>query len=262
MTAAASAARSARGTRSAHVVRWAVAALSVTTVVGTGGIAVAGALPGPMQTVVADISRALPVPFHIPYPTVGSAGVTTGEAADRRGPEDAGALVDEYEPIGVEADGPESSPGPQSAVPDDSSETEHDPGQEDMDRDRCGLRDVENARSELDAQEAETVRDHIRQVCDPDFADPPRFTLGDGAEDADQSSKADRHGNEGDGDRRDRDRDRSGRHEGDGTDHGSSGSEGSDETEDNWRDEQEDRHEDDEDGHDRSSNGEWRDGHD
>jgi hypothetical protein len=44
--------------------------VSLTTVFGTGGIAVAGGFPPPIQEFVADAARALPIPLSIPYPKV------------------------------------------------------------------------------------------------------------------------------------------------------------------------------------------------
>jgi hypothetical protein len=48
--------------------RWIAAATAMVTVLGTGGVAMAGALPDPIQTAVADVARVLPLPVSVPYP--------------------------------------------------------------------------------------------------------------------------------------------------------------------------------------------------
>ena len=51
--------------------RWIAAAAAMVTVLGTGGVAMAGALPDPIQTAVADVARVLPLPVSVPYPDTG-----------------------------------------------------------------------------------------------------------------------------------------------------------------------------------------------
>lgn len=79
VTTAAMAARSAHTARRARAVRLAVMAAILGTVLGTGGVALAGGLPAPIQDVVADVARALPVPIPVPYPE-GAVGVASDGA--------------------------------------------------------------------------------------------------------------------------------------------------------------------------------------
>ncbi|HSJ84902.1 MAG TPA: hypothetical protein VLA91_13925 [Acidimicrobiia bacterium] len=69
VTAAAAIVSSERSATSSRVVRLAAAALISLTGLGTGGVAMAGGLPAPIQEVAADVARAMPLPISIPYPT-------------------------------------------------------------------------------------------------------------------------------------------------------------------------------------------------
>jgi hypothetical protein len=51
-----------------RTLRWVAAVTAVVTALGTGGVAMAGALPDPVQTAVADVARVLPLPIAVPYP--------------------------------------------------------------------------------------------------------------------------------------------------------------------------------------------------
>lgn len=52
------------------VPRWATVAAALAAVVGTTGVAFAGNLPAPIQSVVSDVAEVLPVPVKIPHPAV------------------------------------------------------------------------------------------------------------------------------------------------------------------------------------------------
>lgn len=259
--AAAFAARSARSARRAHVTRWAAAVMAFATVFGTGGIAVAGGLPASLQAVVADVARALPVPFHVPYPTIPTESVA-GEGSDDagRGPEDAEVEVAPREVIDTRV---APAPRPETlATGSDVGTTELDPTRDkDGDRARCDLEDLVDDWDRLDADQVRDLRDQIRQACGFDLVDPPGWAQGLLTDDQDRDDdRRKRDDDPWDEERRagDRDRDETGGRDGD---FGSSESEGSGETSESASDEQEERH-DDEDDDDRSSDDEWRDRHD
>jgi len=65
---AAAAARARALARGPRTMRWVATATALVTVLGTGGVALAGGLPDPIQTAVADVARVLPLPLDIPYP--------------------------------------------------------------------------------------------------------------------------------------------------------------------------------------------------
>jgi hypothetical protein len=272
--AAAAAARSARNAVRSHVTRWAVAALAFTTLFGTGGIAVAGGLPAPLQVVVADVARALPVPFHVPYPHVPTQGLTANVAdhADQV-PEEVEVETAPEEVINA------TSPRPETSA--DESEVDAidpDPTRDgDDDRARCDLEHLVEDRDRFDAQEVRERRDQIRQVCSSELVDPPGWAQGSLTAEERDGDRRDR--NEDRRDDQDRDGDAWGRDEdwreeerGEGDrdrddkggygDFGSSESEDSDEASQNASDEEEERHDDEDDGDDRSSDDEWRDRHD
>jgi hypothetical protein len=73
---------------------------------GTGGVALAGGLPAPLQEVAADAARAMPFPIAVPYP--GSTDPSPPNPEMRRRPEDGEVetRIDvETIEIGVEASG-------------------------------------------------------------------------------------------------------------------------------------------------------------
>lgn len=69
VTAAAAIVNSERRASSSRAVRLGAAALISLIGLGTGGVAMAGGLPAPIQEVAADVARAMPLPISIPYPT-------------------------------------------------------------------------------------------------------------------------------------------------------------------------------------------------
>lgn len=72
IAAAAAVARSAARRWHPIGTRWAAAITAMVTLLGTGGVALAGGLPDQFQVVVADTARALPFPLSVPYPTTSS----------------------------------------------------------------------------------------------------------------------------------------------------------------------------------------------
>jgi hypothetical protein len=185
VVAAASAARAARASRRAGAIGWA-AAVTVVTVLGTGGIAAAGGLPAPLQVVVADMARALPVPIHVPYPMVGAPDARTAEPVeDLLRPEDGDVEVEPYEPSSRS----EPAPSPDPIVVEDDLGIDVRGEREEIGR--CDLGDRWEDRDDLDEAELDEIRDRIRNVCGLEFVDPPRFTEGDELDDADDSEHRD-----------------------------------------------------------------------
>jgi hypothetical protein len=90
VAAAAAAAMSSRRVGSGRALRLAVAVLISTVGLGTGGVALAGGLPAPLQEMAADVARVLPLPISVPYPepTVVSPG-SDGPGEAQRRPQDA-----------------------------------------------------------------------------------------------------------------------------------------------------------------------------
>jgi hypothetical protein len=235
--------------------------VALTTVFGTGGIAVAGGLPAPLQTVVADVARALPVPFHVPYPKISTEGVSAVVANHPdRGPDDAEVEVGPHEVIDTSV-----SPVPRPEMPATGSDLggpHPDPTRDkDDDRARCDLEELVADRDRLDADEVRELRDQIQEVCGFDLVDPPGWAEGFLTDDRDRDDRRDRDDDRRDEERRDGDRgrDETGGRDGD---FGSSESEDSGEASGDGSDEQEERHHDEDDGDDRSSDDEWRDRHD
>lgn len=124
------AAATARGLVSgSRTFRWVAAATAMVTVLGTGGVAMAGGLPDPIQTAVADVARVLPLPIAVPYPHVrlsDPAPVDHPEVGTWTQPVLAEAMADEPEDSGeapvVAAAGETSSEQPQLAVADRSDQ--------------------------------------------------------------------------------------------------------------------------------------------
>ncbi len=229
--------------------------LAATTVFGSGGIAVAGGLPASLQAVVADVARALPVPFHVPYPKISPQRVTAGVANDAvLGPEDAefevvpNQRIDTSVPSPPEADTSANESEVDAIDPDPPRDKDADPG-------RCGLEELVDGRDQLDADEVRELRDQIREVCGFDLVNPPGWARGLLSDDQDRDDGEGRRDDDRGGSEDDR------RDERDGA-FGSSESEDSDEKSDNASDEEEERHDDEDDADDRSSDDEWRDRHD
>jgi hypothetical protein len=254
--------RSERRSARTRSIRWAAVAVTAATVFGTGGIAVAGGLAAPIQAVVADMARALPLPFDIPYPTVtdlaqepsaSRLSQVNSEVAGERSTEASGHLS----PAPVPS-------APTAPVPADTPGTRGDQrAGEDQERDGCDLGELWDEDEVLDAADMEELRAEIQATCGFDLLDPPGWARDDLAhltgayptEDGrDDDAGRDREDEDRDDDRdRDdsRDRDRAS---------DSPGGDRSGETDDNESDEQEERHEDDEDdAGSRSSDDEWRD---
>ena len=254
--------RSERRSARTRSIRWAAVAVTAATVFGTGGIAIAGGLAAPIQAVVADMARALPVPFDIPYPTVtdleqGSPGTRLSQINSEVGGEAFTEAIAHPSPAPL----PSASTAP---VVDDTSGTRGDPrAGSDPGPDGCDLGDLWDDDVVLGSDELEELRAEIQEACGFDLLDPPRWARddlvdligGDPTRDGrDNDPGRDRDEGDWDDDRdRDdsRDRDRAS---------DSPGGDRSGETDDNESDEQEERHEDDEEGSEsRSSDDEWRD---
>jgi hypothetical protein len=252
--------RSERRSARNRSIRWAAAVVTAATVFGTGGIAVAGGLAAPIQSVVADMARALPVPFDIPYPTVTdleqeSPGSRLSQVNSEVAGEGSTGAISHSSPAPLPS-------APTAPVPDDTPGTRGDQGAEsDPERDRCDLGELWDDDEVRDADEMEQLRAEIQAACGFDLLDPPGWarddlaylTGADPTEDGRDDAGRDREDEDRDDrdrdDRRDRDR--------------ASDSPGEDrrgESDDNESDEQEERHEDDEDdAGSGSSDDEWRD---
>jgi hypothetical protein len=236
-------------------------AVTAATVFGTGGIAIAGGLAAPIQAVVADMARALPVPFDIPYPTVTdleqeSPGNRLSQINSEVGGEGSTEAIGHPSPAPL----PSASTAP---VLDDTSGTRGDPRAEDPGRDGCDLGELWDDDEVLSADEMEELRAEIQAVCGFDLLDPPRWARDDLAALIGGDPTRDGRDNDAGRDREDEDRDDD-RDRDDSRDRDrasdSPGGDGSGETDDNESDEQEERHEDDEDdAESRSSDDEWRD---
>ncbi|MGH8914671.1 MAG: hypothetical protein ACRDZM_09175 [Acidimicrobiia bacterium] len=264
--ASASAARSASRAARSHAIRWVAAAVAVTTVFGTGGIAAAGGLPGPLQTVVADAARSLPVPVRIPYPDVAALDTAApGSTHADRAPGDGEINVEPIQLGQAETAAEAKAPAPveqaeMGSHPDVERDRDH---HEDHDR-SCEPGDLgETGQGQIEGEELVELREEIHHRCDPGFVDPPGFLRGSSDDprrgeaedrergrDHDDRETGDRHEEEWQGD------------EGDDADFGSSDGEQADESSDNESDEQEERHDDEDDGQDRSSTDAWPDRHD
>ena len=255
--------RSERRSARTRSIRWAAVAVTAATVFGTGGIAVAGGLAAPIQAVVADMARALPVPFDIPYPTVTDLEPESpGNRLSQVNREVAGE--GSTEAIGHSSPAPLPST-PTAPVPDDTPGTRGDQtAGEDQERDGCDLGELWDDAEVRDAGDMEQLRAEIQAACGFDLLDPPGWarddlaylTGADPTEDGrDDDAGRDREDEDRDDDRDlddSRDRDRASV---------APGGDPSGETVDNESNEQEERHEDEDedDAGSRSSNDEWRD---
>lgn len=110
VTGAARLALSARVVRRGRLRRSSLVAISLSTVLGTTGVAVAGSLPAPVQGAVADVARLLPIPLPVPYPVTPTTArpapaVTPDPAA---GPSTSQDVPDEVPPIQADRDGADS----------------------------------------------------------------------------------------------------------------------------------------------------------
>lgn len=85
---AAATARTASVSGRGHMWRTVLVALCVCSVLSTSGVAIAGRLPGPLQLMVADAARLLPVPVPIPYPDDPSSDLPISVAASDTGATD------------------------------------------------------------------------------------------------------------------------------------------------------------------------------
>jgi hypothetical protein len=203
--AAAATARTARAARRAERLRLGAAAAAVVMLLGTGGVTAAGALPAPLQAVVADVARAMPVPIRVPYPTlVTQTRVDARSEADLPDPREGEQVVEPYEPITrTTIAGPAEQPIP----PGEGDDFERDgEDREERDGDRCDIADRVDGRRHSDDEE---VRALIREECDVDFVDPPRFDESERDEGSQRDrDRDDEHGaDDGDGDDEERDSD-------------------------------------------------------
>jgi len=249
--------------RHSRLTRWAAAVVAITTLFGTGGIAVAGGLPRPIQSVVADMARALPIPIEVPYPTEVDRPLVTGKAAARdRNPEDAEVEIDSYRPAPDALVGPSAPPVDGEAVPAASS------GHGDLDQpparvregDRCDLSEIGKDRGRFDRDEIKDLRIELRLLCGLELFDPPRWAHAGRSSDPGQNDADEVHTSHQDRDQdRDWDRDQSGDPDSSDSEHSDETKERSDDEEDE-EDEEEERPDDE--STDRSSAGGWRDGHD
>jgi hypothetical protein len=225
--------------------------VAITTLFGTGGIAVAGGLPRPIQSVVADMARALPLPIDVPYPAEVDRPVVTGSAAARdRNPEDAEVEIDSYQPAPDALVAPSVPPVDGDLVPAASSGDRglDQPPAREREGDRCDLSEIERDRGRLDRDEIMELRIELRLLCGLELFDPPRWAHAGRSSDPDQDDADEIRASHQDQDQdrdqdRDRDRDRDQARDRSG-DPDSSDSERSDETKERTDDEEEERSDD------------------
>jgi len=177
---------------------------------------VAGGLAPPIQSVVADLVRALPVPFEIPYPASATAVASTEPVtAVNSRPVDEGLIAvatsDE-----VRTDGRPDAP---AESPDASGEGSTTPSEQPADDeggslDGCDLREVWGEKASLDNDEVESLRADVLQNCGFDILKPPAWARDHWGDDGDRRHDDGRFGDdsededrEGDRGRRERDDD-------------------------------------------------------
>ncbi len=241
IAAAAATVRAARHAGSR--LQWATAAVVVFALLGTGGIAVAGGLPASVQGMVADMARALPVPFEIPYPVA-----TVDDPPARRAPADGEVEVEVFVPT---TSLPTTDPAPSTVdevQPPSHSEFDEDSG--DRANDDCVVSDIPEGPGHLNDDDWRELREHLREECGHDLVAPPGFTDGSredpdgGRDDRSRDDNAEGRGERGDRDSDD-DRDRD-----------------SDESDERDGDRQEERHHDGDRDDDRGPGDRWGDGRD
>ncbi len=219
------------------------AACAVFALLGTGGMAVAGALPDPVQGFVADMARALPVPIRVPHPDQ----IAQSPAQERVSPQDGEVEVADH--VTSHPSPPVTAPAEEPLpiepeVPDRATEGQG----------TCDVSDVEAEGGRLDADSWAELAERFERECGLELVAPPRFTDGDtesGHRDLDRerSWQDGQEWGENGGDQ-------------DGTDVDRSGDERSDRSRGNDREGQEDRDQDREQRGDRGSGNRWGHGRD
>lgn len=180
--------------------RWVAAATAFITLIGTGGVAAAGGLPEPIQVVIADSARALPIPVAIPYPSSSSPQrlVFDRPAAEQTEP----GLLDvsgqqQSHPGAEEAEANDVSASPRFDV----AESESDSTGEERERDnRCERVSADrDTRNEADCDFAsfdDEERDHSRNDGSERIDD--RESRGDGDREASWRSDREHRDDRGD----------------------------------------------------------------
>ncbi len=224
--------------------QWAAAAMAFVALFGTGGIAVAGGLPTPVQGMVADVARALPLPFEIPYP---DSRYDEGDAA-LRAPEDGEVEIEVLEPTAPPPEPVLESSSVVEAQRSPHAEADEQRGDQ---GDVCDVDDLSNDRGGLDDDERRESMEQLGERCGLDFVAPPNFTDGhrDQRDDRDEDMSRDD---------RDDERGQESRDRGFDEDEGR----GSDRSEERDGDGQEGRHHDGDRDDDRGPGGRWDDGRD
>jgi hypothetical protein len=222
VAAAAATARAWYVARRARLVQLAVAVVVVSALFGGGSVAAAGGLAPPVQDVVADVARAIPIPLPIPYSTTSQDTRRDGADQAEAVSGDGGlvyAVIDAPAPVDVPTDvelATSDSSDPVESQPQQTSMPCSEDQRDDNPSSRCDAN-----QSEIRAYDARRDRDR-HEEAGGDFED-----TGDRG-----TSRSDQRDGERDRDRQDQD-----------------------------HDEEEERHDEHEDDR-GSSDDEWRDGHD
>lgn len=200
-----------RTERRGQIGRAALVALSLATLISTSGVAVAGSLPAPVQGMVADVARLLPVPLPIPYPMAPATTVPADPAAPESDsltptqPADETSVENEAGPTDESS---QSSPESSDATTENTgsplgSDDRNQSSQDDPDRDDDRDRDWDGDRHEDEDRDEDDDRDRDGGWDDDDERDRD--------EDRDRDDDRDRDRDDEERDRdRDEDRDRDG----------------------------------------------------
>ncbi len=148
-----------------RTVRWIAAATALVSVLGTGGVALAGGLPDPIQTAVADVARVLPLPIRIPYPK-------PVEVSSTQRPVDHPEVDTWSQAATIEASATGTEPGQaETRVEPRSAEGQTPPWLRSWDRDHSG----EGPRCPPDEESGGSETEILNPKCADEFVGPPRY---------------------------------------------------------------------------------------
>lgn len=140
ISSAASAARCRHLVRRGLAKRAGAAVVAATTLLGTSGVALAGGLPRPVQTLVADAARVLPVPLPIPYPAASFHVDTTDEVIPSEVETAQDTVIVSAEPVEPDVTGPSarvSDAAPAVTGSGDTGTWDHEWSENRLDRERA-----------------------------------------------------------------------------------------------------------------------------